>query len=102
MEDVSTSSFSEFTTPEASCPQIDQNPSSPASKINMRKVGHYVMGKTLGEGTFGKVREGLHVYTGEKVAVKMLEKEKIRDLSDVERVAREIHILKVIKHPNLI
>ena len=43
----------------------------------MRKVGHYVMGKTLGEGTFGKVKEGLHVFTGEKVAVKMLEKEKI-------------------------
>jgi len=32
----------------------------------------------------------------------MLEKGKIRDLSDVERVAWEIHILKVIKHPNLI
>ena len=61
-----------------------------------------MIGKTIGEGTFGKVKEGLHIYTGEKVAVKMLEKEKIRDLSDVERVAREIHILKVIKHPNLI
>lgn len=40
--------------------------------------------------------------TGEKVAIKMLEKHRITDVSDVERVAREIHILKIIRHPNLI
>jgi 5'-AMP-activated protein kinase catalytic alpha subunit len=34
-----------------------------------------------------------------KVAVKILEKSKIKDSSDVERVAREIHILKMIRHP---
>ena len=31
-------------------------------------------GKTLGEGTFGKVKLGTHVLTGEKVAIKILEK----------------------------
>jgi 5'-AMP-activated protein kinase catalytic alpha subunit len=31
-----------------------------------------------------------------------LEKEKIADVSDVERVAREIHILKIIRHHHLI
>ena len=40
--------------------------------------------------------------TGEKVAIKILEKERIVDVSDVERVAREIHILKLIRHPNII
>lgn len=40
--------------------------------------------------------------TKETVAIKILEKEKICDLSDVERVAREIHILKLIRHPNII
>ena len=35
-------------------------------------------------------------------AVKILEKEKIQDVSDVERVAREIHILKLIRHPHII
>jgi len=34
--------------------------------------------------------------------VKILEKEKIQDVSDVERVAREIHILKLIRHPHII
>ena len=34
--------------------------------------------------------------TGEKVAVKILEKEKITEEADVERVSREIHILKLM------
>jgi 5'-AMP-activated protein kinase catalytic alpha subunit len=37
--------------------------------------------------------------TGEKVAIKVLEKEKIIDVNDVERVAREIHILRIVRHP---
>lgn len=45
---------------------------------------------------------GNHNLTSEKVAVKILEKEKIQDVSDVERVAREIHILKLIRHPHII
>ena len=58
--------------------------------------------KTLGKGTFGKVKLATHTLTGEKVAIKILEKEKIVDVADVERVYREIHILKLIRHPNII
>eukprot|EP00826_Nyctotherus_ovalis_P005296 TRINITY_DN11192_c0_g1_i4.p1 TRINITY_DN11192_c0_g1~~TRINITY_DN11192_c0_g1_i4.p1 ORF type:complete len:571 (-),score=48.12 TRINITY_DN11192_c0_g1_i4:206-1918(-) len=65
-------------------------------------IGHYALGKSLGEGTFGKVRVGTHMLTGEKVAVKILEKERIIDIADVERVAREIHILKIIRHANIL
>jgi 5'-AMP-activated protein kinase, catalytic alpha subunit len=32
------------------------------------------MGKTIGEGTFGKVKLGTHKITGENVAIKILEK----------------------------
>ncbi len=60
------------------------------------------IGKTLGEGTFGKVRLGTHTLTGEKVAIKILEKDKIQDKSDIERVTREIQILKIVRHPNVI
>ena len=60
------------------------------------------VGKSLGQGTFGKVRLGTHLITGEKVAIKILEKDKIKDQSDVERVTREIHILKIVRHPNVI
>jgi 5'-AMP-activated protein kinase catalytic alpha subunit len=34
--------------------------------------------------------------------VKILEKEKITEEADVERVSREIQILKMIRHPNII
>ena len=34
---------------------------------NEKKIGNYILGKTLGEGTFGKVKLGIHVLTGEKV-----------------------------------
>lgn len=60
------------------------------------------MGISIGEGTFGKVKLGTHITTNEKVAVKILEKGKIVDVADVERVAREIHILKIVRHPQVV
>ena len=48
------------------------------------------------------MRIGTHTITGEKVAIKILEKDRIKDKSDVERVTREINILKKVRHPNVI
>lgn len=56
----------------------------------------------MGQGTFGKVRIGTHTLTQESVAIKILEKDKIKDRADVERVTREISILKRVRHPNVI
>lgn len=60
-----------------------------------RSIGNYFLGnfaihagKTIGEGTFGKVKLGTHALTGEKVAIKVLEKNRIIDVADVERVSR--------------
>jgi len=36
------------------------------------------------------------------VAIKILEKDKIQDNSDVNRIAKEIEILKKLRHPNII
>eukprot|EP00397_Hematodinium_sp_SG-2012_P002623 GEMP01002631.1.p1 GENE.GEMP01002631.1~~GEMP01002631.1.p1 ORF type:complete len:815 (-),score=126.14 GEMP01002631.1:1863-4307(-) len=79
-------------------------PTSPNSTFARGKsaIGHYIIGKTIGEGTFGKVKLGVHILTGENVAVKVLEKNRILDVADVERVAREIHILKLIRHPHIV
>lgn len=56
----------------------------------------------MGEGTFGKVKLGQHNLTNEYAAIKILDKDKISDITDYERVSREIHILKMIRHPNLV
>ncbi|KAA0166433.1 hypothetical protein FNF28_03074 [Cafeteria roenbergensis] len=64
-------------------------------------VGHYLIGKTLGQGTFGKVKLGTHILTGENVAVKVLEKARIKEIADVTRVTREIKIFKKLEHPFL-
>ena len=68
----------------------------------MQSIGNYTLGRDLGKGTFGQVKVGTHTLTGEKVAIKVLEKDKIIDVHDVERVAREIHILKIVRHPNVV
>jgi 5'-AMP-activated protein kinase catalytic alpha subunit len=65
-------------------------------------IGQFRMGQVLGKGTFGEVRVGMHMPTGERVAIKILEKDKINDPGDVERVTREIAILKRLRHPNII
>ena len=65
-------------------------------------IGGYKITKTLGQGTFGKVKEGIHLHTGQKVAIKILEKSKITDVNDVERVSRELYILKIVRHPHII
>ena len=74
-------------------------PTAPPKEVD---IGDYTIGKTIGEGTFGKVKLGVHKMTSEKVAIKILEKKRIIDVADIERVSREIHILKLIRHPNII
>jgi 5'-AMP-activated protein kinase, catalytic alpha subunit len=60
------------------------------------------IGKALGKGTFGKVKLATHTLTNEKVAIKILEKSRIKDKKDIERISREIKILKKVRHPNII
>ena len=46
---------------------------------NYSKILIFYIGRSLGQGTFGKVRLGTHLITGEKVAIQILEKDKIKD-----------------------
>lgn len=67
-----------------------------------KSLEHYEVGRTLGEGTFGTVKLGIHRLTKEKVAIKILEKSRIKDEADARRVAREINILRKVRHRNVI
>lgn len=62
-------------------------------------VGNYRLGRTLGEGTYGKVKLGVHMTTGQEVAVKIMKPQEVKDKGDIER---EINILKLLKHPNIV
>ncbi|NWI79229.1 HUNK kinase, partial [Dryoscopus gambensis] len=56
----------------------------------------------LGEGSFAKVREGLHVLTGEKVAVKVIDKKRAKkDTYVTKNLRREGQIQQMIRHPNI-
>ena len=70
--------------------------------IHMTAMEFYSIGRVLGEGAFGKVKLANHNLSGEKVAVKIFEKFKIRDDSARKRVIREIRNLQRIQHPSII
>ena len=69
---------------------------------NSRSVCEFVLGEKLGEGTFGVVRMAINRQTGEKVAIKILEKSKLTNYKDKNRLDREINILNKIHHPNIV
>ena len=71
-------------------------------KKNKNK-GPYVLGQTLGEGAFAKVKVATQIHTKEKTAIKILDKIRLfEDESDISRVKKEIHILKQLRHKNII
>ena len=69
--------------------------------VKCKKIGNYILSNTIGKGTFSRVKLGIHLPTQKKVAIKILDREKIKEDSDLERISREIHILTVLRHPNI-
>ena len=65
-------------------------------------ITNYKYIKTIGEGTFGKVKLATHILTGEKVTIKILEKNLIKGKNEYQRIEREIKYLKLFNHPNII
>ncbi len=65
-------------------------------------IGNYLIKRTLGQGTFGKVKLGIYLPNKEKVAVKILEKDRIIEKDDEIRVRREFDMLAKFNHPNVI
>ena len=76
--------------------------SQSSSKEKDFKIGNYLIKRTLGRGTFGKVKLGVYLPTKEKVAIKILEKNKIQDKDDKIRVKREFEMLTKFNHINVI
>ncbi|XP_025098809.1 hormonally up-regulated neu tumor-associated kinase homolog A-like isoform X2 [Pomacea canaliculata] len=68
-----------------------------------KRVGTYLLGRTLGEGSFAKVKEALHLPTGEKVAVKVIDKKRAKTDPYVRKnLRREGRLLQQVRHPNVV
>ena len=63
---------------------------------------HYKILKKLGEGNFSTVKLASHSLTGEKVAIKILEKTKVTKLEEKERINKELAIMRKLNHYNIV
>lgn len=66
------------------------------------RLGQYTMLKTLGEGSFGKVKLAVHTSSGQKVALKIISRRKLVTKDMAGRVEREIQYLQLLRHPHII
>ena len=70
--------------------------------MNQNIMNEYSIKGTIGKGSFSKVKLGINKITGEKVAIKIIDKKKIKMNSDRERVQRELNIIKKLSHINIV
>lgn len=69
----------------------------------MKVVGDYVLLETMKKGEFGKVQLARNVYEeNELVAIKILEKSKLKANNIGARIKKEITIMKMIDHPCIV
>lgn len=66
------------------------------------RIGPYVIVKTLGEGSFGKVKLAVHQTSGQKVALKIISRKKLLTKDMAGRIDREIEFLQLLRHPHII
>ncbi|XP_047307651.1 CBL-interacting serine/threonine-protein kinase 12-like [Impatiens glandulifera] len=65
-------------------------------------LGRYEIGKLLGHGTFSKVYYAKNVINNESVAIKVIDKEMILKSGLIAHIKREISILRLVRHPNIV
>lgn len=66
------------------------------------RVGDYLLLQTIGEGASGRVKVAVHEPTGAEVAVKVMNKDDIRNKDLTVSVRREVAIMKALRHKNIV
>ncbi|MED6223270.1 CBL-interacting serine/threonine-protein kinase 9 [Stylosanthes scabra] len=74
----------------------------PPKAVARTCVGKYELGKTIGEGSFAKVKFAKNVENGNHVAIKILDKSHVLKHKMIEQLKKEISAMKLIKHPNVV
>ncbi|XP_049409265.1 CBL-interacting protein kinase 18-like [Solanum stenotomum] len=62
----------------------------------------YELGRLLGQGNFGKVYYGKNLESGQTVAIKVIDKEKVQKAGLTEQTKREISVMALVKHPHVV
>ncbi|KAI9302000.1 kinase-like domain-containing protein, partial [Cunninghamella echinulata] len=74
----------------------------------VKAVGNYFLKQTLGKGSMGKVKLGVHVTSGAKAAIKIvpraprLRKLTAKEISREIRAVREGHLMMLLNHPHIV
>lgn len=67
------------------------------------KFGDYILGQTIGEGEFGKVKLGWKKTGGIQVAIKLIRRDSLgNNPNRLPKIYREIAILRGLQHPNIV
>ncbi|EFW98602.1 serine/threonine-protein kinase [Grosmannia clavigera kw1407] len=67
------------------------------------KFGEYILGNTIGEGEFGKVKLGWKQEGGVQVAIKLIKKDTLgNNPTRMAKIMREVNILRQLNHPNIV
>jgi len=64
-------------------------------------IGNYLVENVLGKGSFAEVKLGKNLKTGEKVALKFIQKQNLNKGKRRVHLQREIRFLKLISHPHI-
>ena len=96
------SSFQSINFPSSLIITTKKNEEKYKSKEKEIKIGDYLIKKALGKGTFGKVKLGIYLPRNKKVAIKIIEKDIIKEEDDIVRLKREFEMLSQFNHPNVI
>lgn len=73
----------------------------PAKHNGGNIAGMYDLEQTLGKGHFAVVKMARHVFTGEQVAVKVIDKNKLEEVSR-NHLYQEVRCMKLVQHPNVV
>ncbi|KAA8539505.1 hypothetical protein F0562_026197 [Nyssa sinensis] len=62
----------------------------------------YDFGRLLGQGNFAKVYYGRNLKSGQSVAIKVIDKEKVLKVGLIDQTKREISVMRLMRHPNIL